>query len=223
MKITIDEIQKMASEDNLAREKRHQAISEAESQIESLKAQLPELGRNGKTEEYKSTKQKIKDLEDDVEILKLQGTIPPFGKAEAAEAWQNYVKEYNKSFEKKVAEYDKAKSGLAQMYADLVKSQNEALKKRELLADLAGISPDDRSGWAGNVGVEYSLFPLRYLPESPVTSFPKNCRVETPELAFFVQSGLWTIGGGYPVAAGDAVDVLWRVVHRHESADDISL
>ena len=164
MKFTIESIRKMYQDDQIERERRRARIETKTQEVEGLKSQLAEYGRLGQVEEYVATKRKIRDLEDVIEALQLQEEQKSFGEKEAREAWSEIVKDCNKSLDKDLSEYRTKASGLARMYADIVKKQNKILWARHDLAELTGVSPDDRSNWV-NRTVEYSIFPMRYIPE----------------------------------------------------------
>lgn len=216
MKFTIESIRKLYQDDQNERERRRARIETKSQELEGLKSQLAEHGRLGQVDEYVATKRQIRDLEDTIEALQLQEEQKSFGEAEAREAWSDLVKDYNKSFDKDYAEYKKQLSGVARMYADIVKKQNKILWARHDLAELAGISPDNRENWV-NPTLEYSLFPMRYIPERPIANFPANCNVECPELGFFIESGIWKNENDKEVT------ILNEVVRLHRPIDDATL
>lgn len=216
MKFTIESIRKMYQDDQNERERRRARIETKSQEVEGLKSQLAEYGRLGQVEEYVATKRKIRDLEDVIEALQLQEEQKSFGEAEAREAWSEIAKDYNKSLDKDLAEYRTKASGLARMYADIVKKQNKILWARHDLAELAGVSPDDRGNWV-NPTLEYSIFPMRYIPERPIAHFPMNCKVECPELGFFIESGIWKNENDKEVT------ILNEVVRLHKPIDDDTL
>ena len=123
MKFTIESIRKMYQDDQIERERRRARIETKTQEVEGLKSQLAEYGRLGQVEEYVATKRNIRDLEDVIEALQLQEEQKSFGESEAREAWSDIAKDYNKSLDKDLAEYRSKVSGVAQMYADIVKKQ----------------------------------------------------------------------------------------------------
>lgn len=216
MKFTIESIRKMYQDDQIERERRRARIESKSQELEGLKSQLAEYGRLGQVDEYVATKRQIRDLEDTIEALQLQEEQKSFGEAEAREAWSDIAKDYSKSLDKDYAEYKKQLSEVARMYADIVKKQNKILWARHDLAELTGISPDNHGNWA-NPTLEYSLFPMRYIPERPIANFPASCNVECPELGFFIESGIWKNEND------KEVEILNKVVRLHEPIDDVTL
>lgn len=66
----------------------------------------------------------------------------PFTDSEVMESWSDYAKTFNRSFEKKIAEYEKQAKAVREAFLDLVRTQNEALIARERYAGMVS-DPED--------------------------------------------------------------------------------
>lgn len=217
-KITIDSIAKMHKEDEIARAHKMEELEQLRQKRAALQDRLVEDAQYG-VEALRATRAEIADIDDQILVDEAQLNHSSYTINDAIEAWEESSKPYNKGLEKDLADYNKQKADLAKTYENIVRKQNKRLQDRECLAQLAGVSPV-RAGVDG-AQIEYPPFPMRYIPEGPVVKLPSKCQVETPELSFFVGSGVWKMIEGVPsVPVTDSVTTLNHIVRRHIPIDD---
>lgn len=220
MKTTIRTIEERYKEDLEAQKMREEEIQQMESHLEDLRAKLEEAKKNGDIETFKATKKSIEDSEDVIEVLKAMDKHKSFSPFDVSEAWKNFREDYDRVYDRLDGECKKKGKEFSEAYKKLLEHQNSGLRSQQMLAELAGITPE-----SDGVGRRsYTDIPLRYIPEKAVVQIPGNYRMETPEVLFFVGSGLWSyVPGVSSDGSGDALSTAWAILHNHIPVPEIKL
>ena len=111
-----------------------------EQRIANAKAQAEDLANNADEEGYIAAMDEIRTLENRLYVKNkiVNSTAPAVTEEELSEAWTEYAADYNKKFQRKYAEYAKARKQLCKIYADMVSDQNQALTLRAKIGEVTG-------------------------------------------------------------------------------------
>lgn len=107
-------------------------------------------------------------------------------KQEAIAAWEEYAAAYNKAFSKAWALYEKARQSLFESFMDIVNTQNDALRMRQLCGEAVGIQENQGLYKLSSYD---SKFPLQMIPEG-ITHSDAHLLVTLPDAELFVRSKL---------------------------------
>lgn len=177
-------------------------ISRLEADQMTLEAEASDAAKSGNVPLYQAKRDEAKTTADTLFVRRkqLEGTSCIRSKQEARDAWDEYVKEYNKTFSKNWSAYEKAREALYHDFLALVHGQEAALSIREKCADCCGMDPESHSGLNNTLD---SIFPLKMIPDKAQGFRPPQ--LNTPDTNFFLH------------AYGADLDLFNRVIRLHLS------
>lgn len=160
----IKDVDKKFNDANEALIKLIEARNNASKQAEDLKAQAEEAAVSGDLDQYKKLKAQADDLEAFVyvqgkQIEKIKQN-PAVSNKDVSDAWEDYVKTYDKDLKAKLDRFHEAKNKLLKEFVEMVDMQNNALATRERLASYIGKEKVNLT-LDGGLG---SMFPMNYIP-----------------------------------------------------------
>lgn len=147
-------------------DKRNGLISELESKIAALASAAEAAAAKGDVEEYMAKSDEQHKDEALLYVLRKSNKKAQVSGDEVTSAWTSYREDYSKQFEKAFGDYCKKREALAAAYMGLVEMQNEALKMREQLGKLAGLS-GEKQIYELTYDEAYPDFKLPVLPGCP--------------------------------------------------------
>ena len=146
-----------------ARSKAIQKHDETLNRIASLRAKKKELAETLNKDIRDGKIADLQTLEDQIHLIDLQ--LPAMVNIvntwkydidieKATIAWNQHVKSYNTTFDKKMQDYAKARTQLAKQFIELVNMQKEMDTERQLVCETLGVDP-------------IAFNPVTCIPESP--------------------------------------------------------
>lgn len=143
MKVTIDDLDKQAA-DYAAQIKQLAAdAKDYAAKADKLDTEAEAAAAAGDLAGYKKKHNAAEDARAAAHVAEKQGeamrNATPVTKEEAASAWEEYTKEYNKLIQQRISKYQEIKQQLREAYKSAVDLQQEACATRERLAQHCGI------------------------------------------------------------------------------------
>ena len=190
-------------------------IAELEAKLESLKKDAEDAVEHGDLQQYLALTTKQEDIDREItarELWKNAMNHTDF-KADAVDAWNEYVGLYNRNLSKKSREFDAAWKSLARLYMEMVGLQNDALKTRKELLALGGYDFDD--SFTLTAKEEDAKYPDFYLDSMPYAASLNegvrwNGRAWDAIPAAFIESG---------ALPKDAAEFIRTVLEKHRYFD----
>lgn len=176
---------------------RAKTIREKEAALESLKKIQEDAAAAGDLGAYEVFADKVKHAEADLIVyIKSTAAAEIVTPEDAAAAWTEICDKTGGEVSRLYGDYTKARHELATKYEKAVLKQNEMLKARRDLADMAGVP-------------EASFVVKDAIPDESV-DFPKNHAMKGPEFAFFSAAGEWKQDGAWNYPALDTINTVVR-------------
>lgn len=205
-----DKLEKLYNSIIEKKEKLEQDVKAQEAAKEQKEAEMLAAADAGDLERYKALKAEVDDLEARLFINNTQlrkiGT-GALDEAEVVKAWDKYAAEYNKKFEKMLADYEDARSALYDKFMKLVDFQAEALRNRERCGYLMGMDPAPIATDANNHYRNMRLKTLETYISKPLSYHQAVLRI-SPETAYFTATG---------EADQEAKDKMNEIIQWHKS------
>lgn len=189
---------------------RAEAVHLQEDNLQKLKQQQEAAALAEDFDKYEALAGQIRKAEGVLYVMQhAKPKAEPVTPEQAAEAWKEYADTWAKDMAQKWRNYKRSVSALRMEYEGLVRFQNDALKIRQEVAELAEQEPEafTLEGW----------LPNKYLPNFPATFGA----LHVPEMAFFGQYEEWPENyNGETGRRFPAEGTLWAIVGRHEPIDN---
>lgn len=223
MKITIEELDKQASDRIKKRKELKLHIADLEQREEALKEKAQEAAEAGSVVAYKSLSSEVIDIQTELIVARAQdkklGSSDAIVTGEEADAaWKDFTGGYNRQFDKLYAELEKKRSDLLAVYSALIDLQYDAFEKRERLARYAGVNAVSHTGFDKPLDAP---FPCRCLPDRVIDSQCASISGTTatdPDLIYYLacyakENKL----NGRSYAESKAVEKIRNIVARHST------
>ena len=159
---SLSEIENIRKSEEENREKLRAKIKEIGQKIMEEKELMRNAAGAGRIEEYQKHNETLKQqevlLEATREFYEASKNGSVVKKEDILNTWSEFVKKYNKKYDKVYAEYEKARKEAAQKYYELAHMMTMALEYQKKCADLADIKSGGDCGWA-----EYQVFESAFM------------------------------------------------------------
>lgn len=144
-KLTIEALDKKHAAIGAARAELDAEKKRAEQEQKDLAEQAEAAARAGNVERYVGLKKQAADAESAsyVYTAHLKEQLVPISEDEAREAWDNYRKEYETEFSRKLEAFQQLKASMLTAYKNLIDAQSGAFEIRERLGGYLGMRVGD--------------------------------------------------------------------------------
>lgn len=188
--MTIEEIKEGVTKTRERKRKINEETEKLKAQAAEYKRQRAEAVASGDLETFERLQHEPEATQVKINALKRETFKPLISRKDILDTWNPYIKARNKTFEKKLAAYKKARQELCAQFMELAELQRETLEAKEAVTFLLEDQAEYRRR-LGNVenamdGVEAPVLMDR---ASNLEQVLYNGRKTYPDVAFYIAGG----------------------------------
>ena len=168
-------------------------VEEIKNSLEALRTKEEAALTAGDREEVQRIRREMESLALDYSIATHKIFTVPVTPEEIEAIWNDYSKSYEAQMAKAWNGFEEAEKKLRDSFEEILGMRNDALKNREKLATIAGVTPGH--------------FSISALPRDPMKRPDGLCR-------FFLAEGLWTYDRHTPSPSSTAWSAAWSIANN---------